>query len=98
MSEIELDEVVKTDSETKSSTKEDNGKVLYLWNDDFNTFDHVEESLMLICKHSQQKARECAMRVHNYNKCNVYKGDEEKMRKMLWALQLRNLTVTIEKE
>lgn len=98
--EIELEEqtITKEETKTKSKEKTDNGKVLVLHNDDENTFDHVIECLIQICKHTPQKAEESAMTVHTRGKCDVYKGDKNKLTKMMWALQIKGLLVTVEDE
>ena len=98
--EIEYEEDVITQDETKTEVedKTSNGKTLVLHNDDENTFDHVECCLIEICKHTPQKARESAMTVHTKGKCDVYKGADNKLKKMLWALQIKGLSVTIEND
>lgn len=98
--EIELEEETITKEETKTEVKDktDNGKVLVLHNDDENTFDHVIECLIQICKHTPQKAEESAMLVHTRGKCDIYKGEKNKLTKIMWALQIKGLLVTIEDE
>ena len=38
---------------------------LILYNDDINTFDHVINCLIRICKHDVLQAEQCAWLVHN---------------------------------
>ncbi len=98
--EIELEEktITKEDTKTEVKDKTDNGKVLVLHNDDENTFDHVIECLIQVCKHTPKKAEESAMRVHTRGKCDVYKGEKNKLTKMMWALQIKGLLVSVEDE
>lgn len=92
------DTATKTKDKAKVKEKKDNGKVLLLHNDDENTFDHVINSLVQICKHTPQKAEESAFVVHTKGKCEVYKGDKSKLTKMMWALQLKGLIASVEDE
>lgn len=70
-------------------------KELILYNDDFNTFEHVIDSLIAICEHSPNQAEQCAYIVHYNGKCTVKKGPTEKLQPMAKALQLQRLTVKI---
>tara|TARA_B100001109_G_scaffold255398_1_gene258255 strand:- start:4778 stop:5047 length:270 start_codon:yes stop_codon:yes gene_type:complete len=70
-------------------------KELILYNDDFNTFEHVIDSLVAICEHSPNQAEQCAYIVHYNGKCTVKKGSIDKLQPMLKALQLQRLTVKI---
>lgn len=45
-----------------------------LYNDDFNTFDHVIKTLVGVCKHTAEQAEQCAMLVHYKGKCTVKTG------------------------
>jgi len=67
-----------------------------LWNDDFNTFEWVIESLIDVCNHSLQQATQCSLIVHNNGKCVVKQGETPKMKRIKNKLQLRGLAVTIE--
>ena len=68
---------------------------MILYNDDFNTFEHVIDSLVAICEHSPNQAEQCAYIVHYNGKCTVKKGSIDKLQPMLKALQLQRLTVKI---
>jgi ATP-dependent Clp protease adaptor protein ClpS len=39
-------------------------KDLIVYNDDFNTFDHVIESLIKVCKHDAEQAEQCTWLIH----------------------------------
>ncbi len=49
-------------------------KDLIVYNDDYNTFDHVINILMKVCKHSPEQAEQCTLIVHYKGKCAVKKG------------------------
>lgn len=49
-------------------------KDLVVFNDDFNTFDHVINVLMKVCKHTPEQAEQCTMIIHYKGKCAVKKG------------------------
>jgi ATP-dependent Clp protease adaptor protein ClpS len=68
---------------------------LILFNDDVNTFDHVIDSLISICKHESNQAEQCAYIVHYNGKCSVKQGSFEKLKPMLTALQMQKLSVEI---
>jgi len=70
---------------------------IVLHNDDYNTFDHVIESLVEVCKHEAEQAEQCAWITHFVGKCEVKKGDEEQLKSMYRKLKVRGLTVTLEK-
>lgn len=74
-----------------------NSYYLILWNDDFNTFDHVIVCLITICEHEQLQAQQCALIVHNKGKCKIKSGPLEKMKFYKTALVEQGLSVTIEK-
>lgn len=50
-----------------------------LHNDDVNTFDHVIDTLVRVCKHDQLQAEQCAILVHYKGKCTVKTGSYEEL-------------------
>ena len=52
-----------------------NNNEIVLYNDDVNTFDHVIETLVRVCKHTSEQAEQCALLVHYKGKCTVKTGD-----------------------
>ena len=68
---------------------------LIVYNDDVNTFDHVIECLISICKHSKTQAEQCTYIIHYKGKCAVKKGSKEILTSMLLALQEQNLSAKI---
>ena len=59
---------------------------LVIFNDDINTFDHVIDSLISVCKHSPEQAEQCTMLVHYKGKCTVKEGEVEKLKPMCEAI------------
>lgn len=49
-------------------------KYLMVFNDDFNTFDHVINTLIKVCRHTAEQAEQCAWIIHHKGKCSVKKG------------------------
>jgi ATP-dependent Clp protease adaptor protein ClpS len=47
---------------------------LIVFNDDFNTFDHVIKTLIRVCKHSTEQAEQCTWLIHYKGKCTVKSG------------------------
>jgi ATP-dependent Clp protease adaptor protein ClpS len=47
---------------------------LVVFNDDFNTFEHVIETLIKVCKHTLEQAEQCTLIIHHKGKCAVKKG------------------------
>jgi len=46
-----------------------------LYNDEVNTFDHVIETLMRVCRHTAEQAEQCSLIVHYNGKCTVKTGE-----------------------
>ena len=59
---------------------------LVVFNDDVNTFDHVINTLIRVCRHTQQQAEQCTMIIHYKGKCDVKKGSEEELNPMKEAI------------
>jgi ATP-dependent Clp protease adaptor protein ClpS len=72
------------------------GKRLVVYNDEFNTFDHVIDSLIKICKHDPIQAEQCTFIIHYNGKCAVKKGSYEKLEPMCTGLLERGITAEIE--
>lgn len=73
-----------------------NGQSLILYNDDYNTFEWVIDSLVEICSHNSVQAEQCAYIVHYKGKCAVRQGPENVIRPMRNALVDRGLNATLE--
>ena len=77
-------------------TKEEAVKALILYNDDFNTFEFVTESLIKVCKHEAIQAEQCTHLVHYTGKCVVKNGTFKKLKPLCEALLERGLSAKIE--
>jgi len=55
---------------------------LIIYNDDFNTFDHVTKTLIKVCKHTHEQAEQCTYLIHFKGKCAVKHGDMEFLKPM----------------
>lgn len=53
---------------------------LILYNDDFNTFDFVIQTLVDVCEHEPLQAEQCALIAHYNGRCDVYSGAPELLR------------------
>jgi ATP-dependent Clp protease adaptor protein ClpS len=73
-----------------------NNNNVILYNDDFNTFDFVIESLIKVCKHEQIQAEQCTFLVHYKGKCAVKSGSYTELKPIMEALSDRGLTASIE--
>lgn len=71
-------------------------KDLVVYNDDVNTFDHVIESLIKVCKHEVEQAEQCTWIIHFNGKCQVKRGEYEKLAPMCTALLDRGITAEIQ--
>jgi len=69
---------------------------LVIFNDDVNTFDHVIDSLISICKHTPEQAEQCTMLVHYKGKCTVKEGEVEKLKPMCEAILDRGIQANIQ--
>ena len=58
----------------EESINNEEGRDLMVYNDDFNTFDHVIDTLIKVCKHDVHQAEQCTYLIHYKGKCSVKKG------------------------
>ena len=71
-------------------------KDLIVFNDDFNTFDHVIDSLIKVCKHNPMQAEQCAWLIHHKGKCQVKRGEYDTLEPMCTALLDRGSSAEIQ--
>lgn len=69
---------------------------LVVYNDDVNTFDHVIETLIKVCRHTQEQAEQCTMLIHYKGKCTVKVGSYEELMGMCTNLHQKDLSADIE--
>jgi len=63
-------------------TLDEDIKDLVVYNDDFNTFEHVINILIKVCKHTVEQAEQCTLIIHNTGKCAVKNGTYDELRPM----------------
>lgn len=61
---------------------ESNKRSLIILNDDFNTFEHVIDTLVSVCEHTHHQAEQCAYLIHYKGECSVKEGKYEELIKM----------------
>ncbi|MGB0294700.1 MAG: ATP-dependent Clp protease adaptor ClpS [Flavobacteriaceae bacterium] len=78
-----------------TETQASDGYHLVLYNDDFNTFDHVIYTLIKVCEHSAEQAEQCSLIVHYKGKCTVKSGEIEDLKPRCQALLDAGLSAKI---
>ena len=68
---------------------------IVLYNDDVNTFDHVIETLILVCSHTAEQAEQCAILVHYKGKCTVKTGSFDELKPQCTQLLNAGLSAEI---
>lgn len=68
---------------------------IVLYNDDVNTFDHVIETLIRVCKHTAEQAEQCAILVHYKGKCTVKTGSLDELKPQCSSLLDAGLSAEI---
>jgi ATP-dependent Clp protease adaptor protein ClpS len=68
---------------------------IVLYNDDVNTFDHVIETLIHVCKHTPEQAEQCAILVHYKGKCTVKTGSFDELKPQCSSLLEAGLSAEI---
>ncbi len=61
-------------------------KDLVVFNDNFNTFPHVIETLIRVCGHTPEQAEQCTWLIHHKGKCTVKTGDLDELKPMRKAI------------
>lgn len=69
---------------------------LIVFNDDVNSFDHVIDTLIKVCRHERVQAMQCADLIHFKGKCDVKRGTFDDLRPMCEALLEKGLTAEIQ--
>ena len=59
---------------------------LVVFNDDYNTFAHVIETLIKVCRHTAEQAEQCTWIIHYRGKCAVKTGSFEFLKPMQEAI------------
>jgi ATP-dependent Clp protease adaptor protein ClpS len=59
---------------------------LVVFNDDINTFEHVIDTLIRVCRHSTEQAEQCTWIIHYKGKCAVKNGTFSDLKPMRDAI------------
>jgi ATP-dependent Clp protease adaptor protein ClpS len=68
---------------------------IILYNDDVNTFDHVIDTLIRVCKHTAEQAEQCSLLVHYKGKCIVKTGSFDELKPQCTQLLEAGLSAEI---
>ena len=87
--------IEKTQQETSVLEAVDVNNEIVLFNDDVNTFDHVIDTLIHVCKHTAEQAEQCAVLVHYKGKCTVKTGSFDELKPQCTQLLEAGLSAEI---
>lgn len=73
-----------------------NNNEIVLYNDDVNTFDHVIDTLIRVCDHTNEQAEQCAILVHYKGRCTVKTGSYDELKPQCSSLLEAGLSAEIE--
>jgi ATP-dependent Clp protease adaptor protein ClpS len=68
---------------------------LFLFNDDYNHYEYVIDSLVEVCNHNRLQAEQCTLIAHHKGKCDIKTGEFSKLKLMKDELSRRGLSSTI---
>jgi len=96
--EFERNKMLETDIAVEElvADKQVDKKALIVINDDYNTFDHVINSLIKVVKHTPIQAEQCTWLVHYKGRCHVKSGGYSELEPMCTALLDRGITAEID--
>jgi ATP-dependent Clp protease adaptor protein ClpS len=87
--------ITETDIEEEILRAEKKQNELVIYNDDFNTFDYVIDTLIRVCGHDALQAEQCTLMIHYNGKCSVKRGEFKKLRPLCENILERGLTAEI---
>lgn len=87
--------IEKTKEQTAVLEAVDVNNEIILYNDDVNTFDHVIDTLIKVCKHTSEQAEQCAILVHYKGKCTVKTGSFDELKPQCTQLLEAGLSAEI---
>jgi ATP-dependent Clp protease adaptor protein ClpS len=70
-------------------------KDLVVFNDDYNTFDHVINTLVKVCQHTPTQAEQCTLIIHYKGKCAVKKGTFNELKPMRRSINDAGISASI---
>ncbi len=68
---------------------------LVVFNDEVNTFDHVIDTLIDVCRHTPEQAEQCTLIIHYKGKCNVKNGSFDKLAQMRNTICNRGISAEV---
>ncbi len=68
---------------------------LVVYNDEVNTFAHVIQTLIDVCRHQPEQAEQCTLLIHYKGKCNVKNGSYEELEPLCTAIHDRGISADI---
>jgi len=68
---------------------------IVLYNDEVNTFDHVIDTLIKVCRHTAEQAEQCSLIVHYNGKCTVKTGEYKELKPQCTQLLEAGLSAEI---
>ncbi|PIY10493.1 MAG: Clp protease ClpS [Flexibacter sp. CG_4_10_14_3_um_filter_32_15] len=77
-------------------TKTEEGHRLIVFNDEINTFDHVIDTLVEVCQHSEPQAEQCTWIIHFKGKCSVKEGSWNDLVPMRNAICERGISAEVD--
>lgn len=87
--------ITETDIEEEILRSEKKLNELVIYNDDFNTFAYVIDTLIRVCGHDPLQAEQCTLMIHYNGKCSVKRGEFKKLRPLCENILERGLTAEI---
>ncbi len=87
--------LTETDIEEEILRAEKKQNELVIYNDDFNSFDYVIDTLIKVCRHEPLQAEQCTLMIHYNGKCSVKMGEYKKLRPLCENILERGLTAEI---
>ncbi len=87
--------LIETDTEILEKTVETDLMKLVVYNDDVNTFEWVIDTLIEVCKHTNEQAEQCTLIIHYKGKCSVKEGEFEELASMRNEICRRGISAEI---
>ena len=71
------------------------GYNLIVYNDEVNTFEHVIDTLIKVCKHNSIQAEQCTLLIHNTGKCKVKNGELDELEAMCTKICKKGISAEV---
>ncbi len=69
---------------------------IVVFNDDFNSFDHVIQTFCEILQHTPEQAEQCATMIHYKGKCKVKSGEYDELVPLCITILQRGINAEIQ--